>query len=113
MYQKTIPHEKPIEKLSEDGKRIKPERDYCKSTRHPQAHLKQWLGGEDLLTVVDKSSGKPLKRSPKNSFVVSRLWDQPTEQGMIKMNEDNYQQQLTLLAETGSIAQSPGSQNTS
>ncbi|HHK2870064.1 TPA: hypothetical protein ACQRM7_003559 [Pseudomonas aeruginosa] len=109
MYQKDhSPHEKPIEKLSEDGKRIKnPNEITVNQHVIPQAHLKQWLGGEDLLTVVDKSSGKPLKRSPKNSFVVSRLWDQPTEQGMIKMNEDNYQQQLTLLAETGSIAQSP------
>ncbi|MBF3061255.1 hypothetical protein HKW90_43450, partial [Pseudomonas aeruginosa] len=86
MYQKDhSPHEKPIEKLSEDGKRIKnPNEITVNQHVIPQAHLKQWLGGEDLLTVVDKSSGKPLKRSPKNSFVVSRLWDQPTEQGMIK-----------------------------
>ena len=109
VYQKDhTPHEKPIEKLSEDGKRIKnPNEITVNQHVIPQAHLKQWLGGEDLLTVIDKSSGERLKRSPKSSFVVSRLWDQPTEQGMIKMNEDNYQQQLTLLAKTGSIARSP------
>lgn len=109
VYQKDhSPHEKPIEKLSEDGKRVKnPNEITVNQHVIPQAHLKQWLGGEDLLTVIDKSSGESLKRSPKNSFVVARLWDQPTEQGMIKTNEDNYQQQLTLLAETGSIARSP------
>jgi len=109
MYQKDhSPHEKPIEKLNEDGKRVKnPNEITVNQHVIPQAHLKQWLGGEDLLTVIDKSSGKALKRAPKNSFVVARLWDQPTEQGMIKTNEDNYQQQLTLLAETGSIARSP------
>ncbi|PZW75185.1 hypothetical protein DFS21_11392 [Pseudomonas sp. 2848] len=109
VYQKDhSPHEKPIEKLSEDGKRVKnPNEITVNQHVIPQAHLKQWLGGEDLLTIINKSSGEPLKRSPKNSFVVARLWDQPTEQGMIKMNEDNYQQQLKLFAETGSIVRSP------
>lgn len=109
MYQKNhSPHEKPIENLNEDGKRVKNPNDITVNQHViPQKHLKQWLGGEDLLTIIDKSSGEPLNRAPKNSFVVARLWDQPAEQGMIKTNEDNYQQQLTIFAETGSIARSP------
>jgi len=109
VYQKDhTPHEKPIEKLNEHGKREKnPNKITINQHVIPQEHLRQWLGGENLLTIIDKLSGEPLKRAPKDSFVVSRLWDQPAEQGMIKTNEDNYQEQLTLLRLTGSIARSP------
>jgi hypothetical protein len=109
VYQKDhTPHEKPIEKLNEHGKRVKnPNEITVNQHVIPQEHLKQWLGGKKLLTVIDKLSGEPLQRAPKNSFVVARLWDQAAEQGMIKTNEDNYQEQLALLKQTGSIARSP------
>lgn len=109
MYKKDhSPHETPSETLDENGNRVKnPNRITVNQHVIPQAHLKEWLGGENLITIYRKQGGDPIYRAPKDAFVVARLWDQPTEQGMIKTNEDNYQQQLTLLAETGTIARSP------
>lgn len=109
MYQKDhCPHEAPSEMLDENGNRLKnPNRITVNQHVIPQKHLKEWLGGENLITIHRKQGGAPIYRAPKDAFVVARLWDQPAEQGMIKTNEDNYQQQLTLLVETGSIARSP------
>ncbi|MFK3822412.1 hypothetical protein ACI2KL_09390 [Pseudomonas yamanorum] len=109
MYQKDhSPHEKPSEVLDAYGKRVKnPLKITVAQHVIPQKHLNEWLGIAKLLTVVDKLTGESLPRATKDAFVVARLWDQPAEQGMVKVNEDNYQQQLALLAETGSIARSP------
>lgn len=106
MYQNDhCPHEAPSEMLDENGIRLKnPNRITVNQHVIPQKHLKEWLGGETLITIHRKQGGDPVHRAPKNAFVVARLWDQPAEQGMIKINEDNYQQQLKTLREQGSIA---------
>jgi len=85
MYKKDhSPHEAPSETLDENGNRIKnPNRITVNQHVIPQAHLKEWLGDENLLAIYRKQGGEPVERSPKSAFVVARLWDQPAEQGMI------------------------------
>ncbi|QTD32703.1 hypothetical protein [Pseudomonas fluorescens] len=109
MYQKDhCPHETPCETLDENGNRLNnPNRITVNQHVIPQKHLKEWLGGGNLITIHNKQGGDPIHRAPKSAFVVARLWDQPAEQGMIKSTEDNYQEQITLLRKNGDITRSP------
>jgi hypothetical protein len=109
MYQKDhVPHEAPSEALDENGNlRRNPNRITVNQHVIPQRHLKEWLGGESLITIHRKQGGDPLLRAPRSAFVVARLWDQPAELGMIKSTEDKYQEQIALFRKNGSIARSP------
>ncbi|MNB80324.1 hypothetical protein D3C76_295920 [compost metagenome] len=108
MYKKDhSPHEAPSETLDENGNRVKnPNRITVNQHVIPQAHLKEWLGDENLLAIYRKQGGEPVERSPKSAFVVARLWDQPAEQGMIKSTEDNFLEQIAFFRRNGSIDRS-------
>lgn len=105
MYQKDhSPHETPSETRDDNGKRLKnPNQLTVNQHVIPQKHLAEWLGSEKVITVIDKLTGEPLLRAPKDAFVVARLWDQPAEQGMIKSTEDKYQEQIGLFRSQGEI----------
>ena len=109
MYQKYhSPHEAPSETLDENGNRVKnPNRITVNQHVIPQAHLKEWLKDDNLLTIHRKQGGAPIERSPKSAFVVARLWDQQAEQGMIKSTEDNYLKLIDGFRKNGSIERSP------
>lgn len=109
MYKKThSPHEKPVVGIGDDGEpRSNQNEITVKQHVIPILHSRKWVDQSGRLTLIDKATKEPCAFSPKkpeSAFVVYRLWDQPTEAGLIKSTEDNFVEQLKQLKKTGQIA---------
>ncbi|HEV2622937.1 MAG TPA: hypothetical protein VGU65_12710 [Frateuria sp.] len=88
------PHEKPAIKYDQGRKVSNPNRITTNQHVIPIAHLREWLGTNQLLNVFDRKVGVWSTPDLDNAFTVQRLWDQQTEVDLLGSNERNYQNQV-------------------
>ena len=88
------PHEKPFIKYDQGRKVSNPNRITTNQHVIPVAHLREWLGANQLLNVFDRKVGCWITPDLDNAFTVQRLWDQQTEVDLLGSNERNYQNQV-------------------
>ncbi|OGB32545.1 MAG: hypothetical protein A3I16_18300 [Burkholderiales bacterium RIFCSPLOWO2_02_FULL_66_35] len=88
------PHEKPVIKYDQGRKVSNPNRITTNQHVIPIAHLREWLGANQLLNVFDRKVGDWSTPDLDNAFTVQRLWDQKTEVDLLGANERNYQIQV-------------------
>lgn len=88
------PHEKPVIKHDQGRKVSNPNRITTNQHVIPIAHLREWLGANQLLNVFDRKVEAWSTPDLDNAFTVQRLWDQKTEVDLLNSNERNYQNQV-------------------
>lgn len=93
------PHEKPVIKYDLGRKVSNPNRITTNQHVIPVAHLREWLGANQLLNVFDRKVGGWITPDLDNTFTVQRLWNQQTEVDLLGSNERNYQNQVDRVKE--------------
>ena len=88
------PHEKPVIKDDQGRKVSNPNRITTNQHVIPVAHLREWLGANQLLNVFDRKVEAWSTPDLDNAFTVQRLWDQQAEVDLLGSNERNYQSQV-------------------
>ena len=91
------PHEKPVIKDDQGRKVSNPNRITTNQHVIPVAHLREWLGSNQLLNVFDRQVEAWTTPDLDNAFTVQRLWDQQTEVDLLGSNERNYQNQVDRI----------------
>ena len=91
------PHEKPVIKYDEGRKVSNPNRITTNQHVIPVAHLREWLGANQLLNVFDRKVEDWSTPDLDNAFTVQRLWDQQAEVDLLGSNERNYQNQVDRI----------------